>query len=138
MFLNAETKILWIVNYLAPGFSYDKYLKAYGCELQKGHFPYEYMDGVGKLDDRTIPPKAAFFSQLKNEGISDADYARCQAVWRDNGMTTMRDYLIWYNNRDVLPFLEALEKKVCLLSKTEHRYVQRWYKCSGTGISVSL
>ena len=119
-FSTEKLKFCDIVNYLAPAFSYDKYLKAYGCELQKGHFPYEYMDGVGKLDDRAIPPQAAFFSQLKNEGISDADYARCQAVWRDNGMTTMRDYLVWYNNRDVSPFLEALEKTVCLLSKTEH------------------
>ena len=93
-FSTPKLKFCDIVNNLAPGFSYDKYLKAYGCELQKGHFPYEYMDGVGKLDDRAIPPQAAFFSQLKNEGISDADYARCQAVWHDNGMTMMRDYLI--------------------------------------------
>ena len=104
-------KFLDILNYLAPGFNYDKYLKAYGCELQKGHFPYEYMDGVGKLDDRALPPQSAFFSQLKNEGISDADYARCQTVWRDNGMTTRRDYLVWYNNRDVTPFLEAIDKQ---------------------------
>ena len=27
-------------NYLAPGFSYSKYLQAYCCELQNGHFPY--------------------------------------------------------------------------------------------------
>ena len=38
-----------VTTYLAPGFSYDKYLKEYGCELQKGHFTYEYMDGIGKL-----------------------------------------------------------------------------------------
>ena len=116
-FSTPKLKFCDIVNYLAPGFSYDKYLKAYGCELQKGHFPYECMDGVGKLDDRAIPPQAAFYSQLRNEGISDADYARCQAVWRDNGMTTMRDYLIWYNNRDVLPFLEALEKQFVFYQK---------------------
>ena len=76
-------KFLDILNYLAPGFNYDKYLKAYGCELQKGHFPYEYMDGVGKLDDRALPPQSAFFSQLKNEGISDADtlaVKRCGAT----------------------------------------------------------
>ena len=53
-------------------------------------------------------PQAVLFSQLKNEGTSDADYARCQAVWRDNGMTTMRDCLVWYNNRDVSPFIEGL------------------------------
>ena len=106
-----KLKFVDICNYLAPGVSYDKYLKAYGCELQKGHFPYEYMDNLRKLDDRVLPPQSAFFSRLKNEGISNDDYARCQAVWRDNGMETMRDYLIWYNNRDVTPFLEAISKQ---------------------------
>ena len=106
-----KLKFVDICNYLAPGVSYAKYLTAYGCELGKCHFPYEYMDGIGKLEDRALPPQAAFYSQLKSEKISDADYARCQAVWHDNQMTTMRDYLIWYNNRDVTPFLEAISKQ---------------------------
>ena len=110
-FSTTNLKFLDVTQYLAPGVSYDKYLKAYGCELQKGQFPYEYMDGIGKLADRALPPQAAFYSQLKSEEISDADYARCQAVWHDNQMTTMRDYLIWYNNRDVTPFLEAIAKQ---------------------------
>ena len=106
-----KLKFLDVTQYLAPGVSYDKYLKAYGCELQKGHFPYEYMDDLHKLEDRALPPQAAFFSHLKNEGISNDDYARCQAVWRDNGMETLREYLIWYNNRDVTPFLDAISKQ---------------------------
>ena len=110
-FATKKLKFLDITSYLAPGFSYDKYLKAYGCELGKGHFPYEYMDGIGKLEDRALPQQAAFYSQLKSEEISDADYARCQAVWRDNGMETLREYLIWYNNRDVTPFLDAIAKQ---------------------------
>ena len=55
-----KLKFVDICNYLAPGYSYAKYLTAYGCMQQKGHFPYEYMDGVGKLDDRAIPPQASF------------------------------------------------------------------------------
>ena len=110
-FSTTNLKFLDVTQYLAPGVSYDKYLKAYGCELQKGHFPYEYMNGIGKLADRALPPQAAFFSRLKNEGISNDDYARCQAVWRNNQMTTMRDYLVWYNNRDVTPFLDAIAKQ---------------------------
>ena len=43
-FSTTNLKFLDVTQYLAPGVSYDKYLKAYGCELQKGHFPYEYMD----------------------------------------------------------------------------------------------
>ena len=110
-FATKKLKFLDITSYLAPGFSYDKYLKAYGCELQKGHFPYEYMDDIGKLEDRALPPQEAFYSRLKNEGISDDDYARCQVVWCANRMKSMRDFLVWYNNRDVVPFLEAVDKQ---------------------------
>ena len=106
-----KLKFVDICNYHAPGVSYAKYLTAYGCELGKGHFPYEYMDDLQKLEDLVLPPQSAFFSQLKNEGISDADYARCQAVWHDNQMKTMRDFLVWYNNRDVIPFLQAIDKQ---------------------------
>ena len=106
-----KLKFVDICNYLAPGVSYAKYLTAYGCELGEGHFPYEYMDDLQKLEDRVLPPQSAFFSQLKNEGISDVDYARCQAVWHDNQMKTMRDFLVWYNNRDVIPFLQAIDKQ---------------------------
>ena len=106
-----KLKFVDICNYLAPGVSYAKYLTAYGCELGKGHFPYEYMDNLRKLDDCALPPQAVFYSRLKNEGISNDDYARCQAVWRDNGMETLREYLIWYNNRDVTPFLDAIAKQ---------------------------
>ena len=118
-----------MVNFLAPGYSYDKYLKSYGCNLQKGHFPYEYMDDVRKLDDCVLPPQAAFYSRLKNEGISDEDYARCQAVWDDNKMTTLRDFLIWYNNRDVVPFLEAIDKQFAF-------YQQQHIDMFKDGISV--
>ena len=110
-FSTKNLTFLDIINFLAPGYSYDNYLKAYGCELQKGHFPYEYMDDFKKLEDRTLPPQEAFYSRLKNEHISDADYALCQVVWRDNQMKTMREFLMWYNNRDVVPFLEAIDKQ---------------------------
>ena len=33
-----QLKFLDMTNYIAPGFSYDKYLKAYGCEITKDHF----------------------------------------------------------------------------------------------------
>ena len=110
-FSTTNLKFLDVTQYLAPGVSYDKYLKAYGCMQQKGHFPYEYMDNLRKLDDCVLPPQATFYSRLKNEGISDEDYARCQAVWHDNKMETLRDYLIFYNNLDVTPFLEAISKQ---------------------------
>ena len=79
--------------------------------MQKGHFPYEYIDDLQKLEEHSLPPQAAFFCRLKNEGISDTDYALCQEAWRSNRMTTMRDVLFFYNNRDVVPFLECIDQQ---------------------------
>ena len=124
-----QLKFVDMINYIAPGFSYDKYLKAYGCEVTKGHFPYEYMDRLERLDDTALPPKEAFFSRLKNEGISDEDYASCQEAWRVNGMTTLRDFLVWYNNRDVVPFLQAIDRQFAF-------YRQRGIDMFKQGISV--
>ena len=79
--------------------------------MQKGHFPYEYIDDLRKLKEHSLPPQAAFFSRLKNEGISDTHYALCQEAWRSDQMTTIRDFLVFYNNRDVVPFLEAIDQQ---------------------------
>ena len=124
-----QLKFLDMTNYIAPGFSYGKYLKAYGCEVTKGHFPYEYMDRLEKLDDTALPPKEAFFSRLNNEGISDEDYTSCQEAWRDNDMTTLRDFLVWYNNRDVVLFLQAIDRQFDF-------YQQRGVDMFKQGISV--
>src|SRR5204863_8073909 len=105
-------KILDIVNYLAPGFSYSKYLAAYGVKETKGFFPYEYVTSLDKLDETALPSHSDFFSKLKNCNISDSDYATCQKVWKDKGMTTLTDFLIWYNNKDVVPFLDAPKQQV--------------------------
>ena len=54
-----------ISNYLAPVFSYDQFLRAYECEHTKGFFPYEWVDGLDKLEETSLPPHAAFYSSLK-------------------------------------------------------------------------
>ncbi|KAK2158321.1 hypothetical protein NP493_1808g00009 [Ridgeia piscesae] len=66
------------------------------------------MNCLQKLEEHALRPKQAFYSRLKNENISDEDYTYYQRVWRDNNMKTMRDFLEWYNNRDVGPFLQAI------------------------------
>ena len=48
---------------------------------------------------------------MKHKNISEEDYAHCLQIWKNEKMSTMKDYLIWYNNRDVGPFLEAIQKQ---------------------------
>ena len=103
-------RFLDILSFLAPGFSYAKCLKAYGCAQTKGFFPYEWFDSLDKLEQTCLPPPEAFHFPLHNEEISEEDYAYCQRVWQEHNMQTMRDFLEWYNNLNVKPFCEAIQK----------------------------
>ena len=104
-------RFLDIANFIAPGYSYAKYLKAFKCTQAKGFFPYEWMDSIEKLNRTSLPERESFYSSLKDEHLSEEDYAYCQRVWRDEGMQTMRDFLVWYNNLDVVPFVEAVKRQ---------------------------
>ena len=103
-------KFLDISNYLAPGFSYDQFLKAYECPQTKGYFPYEWVHNLDKQEETSLPPHEAFYSSLKNANITTEEYAYCQQVWEENEMTSFKDFLVWYNNLDVEPLLEVVEK----------------------------
>ena len=103
-------KFLDITNYLAPGFSYDQFLKAYECTQTKGYFPYKWVDSLEKLEFPTLPPPEAFHSTLSGTDVTEEQYEYCQRVWNDNDMESFRDFLVWYNNLDVVPFLENIEK----------------------------
>ena len=98
-------------NFIAPGFSYRKYLAAFDCAEEKSYFPYEWMDDIAKLKHNALPPREAFYSSLKGEGLSESEYALCQRAWIDNNMSSVRDFLVWYNNLDVKPMLEAIAKQ---------------------------
>ena len=97
-------------NYLAPGYSYANYLKAFLKDTRKGFYPYEWMDNIRKLDNKKLPPRSAFYSSLTGQGISREDYATCQEAWKREKMSTLRDYIVYYNNLDVEPFVRAINE----------------------------
>jgi len=41
--------------------------------MRKVIFPYDYVDSITKLAETSLPPKDAFYSGLKGEGITDED-----------------------------------------------------------------
>ena len=40
------------------------------------------------------------------------NYSYLQNVWVSEGMKSFRDFLMWYNNKDVVPTLEAMQKMI--------------------------
>ncbi|TYZ57451.1 hypothetical protein PybrP1_010839 [[Pythium] brassicae (nom. inval.)] len=113
-------RMLDISNYLPAGTSYDQYLKTYtkGCQcedkircvcgLGKGFFCYEYIDSYDRIFETSLPPREAFDSKLKNTKCSEEEYERLKFVWTRYNMKTIKDLLIWYNNLDVVPFIDAI------------------------------
>ena len=112
MFINTpKFKFLDVLNYLAPGITYDKWVKTYGATLPKSWLPYEWFDSPDKLDFPGLPPYLAWYSKLKNAYVLSLKvYDDCHRIFRDLGMQTFGDWLKYYNNLDVAPFLEALQK----------------------------
>ena len=107
---NEKYKFLDILQFLAPGSSYSKFLKAFEANESKGFFPYEYFDCIERLNETALPPHECFHSNLKNTNISLEEYEYLQSVWKTENMKTFRDFLVWYNNKDVAPFVIAVTR----------------------------
>ena len=107
-----------ISNFVAAGTSYGAFFKAYQCQGEKGFFPYEHVRSLSQLEEPRLPPREAFHSWLRKSELSEEDYAICQRAWTEKGMRTLQDFLVWYSNLDVVPFLEGLDK----MSQFWHRY----------------
>ena len=112
MFINTpKFKFLDVLNYLGPGITYEKWVKTYGATLAKSWLPYEWFDSPDKLDFPGLPPYMAWYSKLKGEYVLTLkEYDDCHRIFKERGMQTFDDWLEYYNNLDVAPFLEALQK----------------------------
>ena len=108
-------RFLDIVNYLAPNYSYASFLKAYEATENKGFMCYDYLDSIEKLDHPSLPPYDRFYSKLKKCNVLDEDgngqqnYRWLQEVWENEGMKTLKDFVVWYANLDTKPFVEAVQ-----------------------------
>ena len=86
---------------------YDYFGKNYSEEklkllMRKGVFPYEWFDNYYRLEETALPPKVAFYSKLRLEGISDSDYEHAQKVWKEFKCETSREYRDLYLICDTL------------------------------------
>ena len=70
--------------------------------LQKGVYPYDYMDSWERFEETKLPPKSKFYSKLNESDISDEDYEHGQKVWETFGCKTLGDYHDLYVESDVL------------------------------------
>ena len=62
-------RFLDIINYLGPGTSYAKWVKAYGSESKKSWFPCKWFDAPEKLNFPGLPEYKAWYLKLKGRYI---------------------------------------------------------------------
>ena len=73
----------------------------------------EYTDNVIVLKSGLTTEQAVVklkLSKLTPIGSENCQYL--QQVWKQEQMSSFKDFLRWYNNEDVVPTLEAMQKMI--------------------------
>ena len=83
--------------------------------LQKGFYPYEYVNSMEKYDEVKLPSKDSFKSFLNFSSISDEDYAHAQNVYKTFHMKNFGDYTKLYVVCDTLLLADVIFnfRKLC-------------------------
>ena len=141
-----------LVNNLPKGghqfFGFENY-NGHQCKLliQKGIYPYEYMDSWDRFKETSLPSINRFYSNLKMSGVSDTDYEHTCSVWREFGIKNMGEYHDVYLRTDVILLANVFEsfRRVCLENyglDPSHFYTVpglAWKAClKKTGIRLEL
>ena len=84
--------------------------------LRKGVYPYEYVDSFQKFQQTNLLTIEAFFSTLRNEGISVEDYVHAQTMFAEFQCQSLGDYHDFYLKSDVLLLADVFQnfRDICL------------------------
>ena len=84
--------------------------------LRKGVYPYGYMDGWDKFNEKIIPGKELFYSNLTLENISETDYAHANNVFKKFNINNLGEYHDLYVRSDTLLLADIFEnfRQSCL------------------------
>lgn len=77
--------------------------------LRKNVYMYEYMDGIERFFETSLPPKSAFYSSLCEKEISNDDYSFAQYVFSYFKCRTLKDYHDLYLKSDVTLLADVFE-----------------------------
>ena len=70
--------------------------------LRKGVYPYEYIDEWDKFNEKVLPGKDSFHSNLTLENISETDYAHANNVFKKSNINNLGEYHDLYVRSDTL------------------------------------
>ena len=76
--------------------------------LEKDHIDFQNLVNSGLTTEQAV----AMLRMDRVPQISSQNYSYLQSVWENNNMQLFSDLLKWYNNKDFLPTLEAMQKMI--------------------------
>ena len=84
--------------------------------LRKGVYPYEYIDGWDRFNEKIIPCKESFYSNLTLENISETDYAHANNIFKKFNINNLGEYHDLYVRSDTLLLADIFEnfRQSCL------------------------
>ena len=94
----------------------DNDLNKFIMLLRKGVYPYEYIDEWDKFNEKIIPSKESFYSNLTLENISETDYAHANNVFKKFNINNLGEYHDIYVRSDTLLLADIFEnfRQSCL------------------------
>ena len=96
--------------------SCDNDLNKFLILLREGVYPYEYMDGWDRFNEKVLPDKDSFYSNLTKEDISKTDYAHANSVFKKFNINNLGEYHDLYVRSDTLLLADIFEnfRQSCL------------------------
>ena len=84
--------------------------------LRKGVYPYEHMDSCERFNERLLPSKKEFYSNLNMEDIDEIDYRHGNNVFKTFKLENLGDYHDLYVKSDTLLLADVFEnfRNMCL------------------------
>ena len=84
--------------------------------MRKGVYPYEYMDEWDKFNEKLLPGKESFYSNLTLENITKTDYAHANNVFKKININNLGEYYDLYVRSDTLLLANIFEnfRQSCL------------------------
>lgn len=71
------------------------------CLLQKGVFPYDYINHYRRLSEKELPGRKCFYNSIKKTHITEKEYSHAQNMFQLLNCKSIKDYLLHYLALDV-------------------------------------
>ena len=88
----------------------------YSMLSDKGVYFYDYASSYDVFSEEVLPPINEFYSQLKEEHISEENYRRAQKVFKTTKCKNLHDYMELYVKTDTIILCDVFEnfRNLCL------------------------